>query len=344
MTPLGKALREKYRTPHAAMRALGLDATLLKDDKEQVTMPNIVLTRKAAVVYGALAGYLAPKMAKDTKIDLSPILASIDKANFKEQRPVIAAALRAVATPKLKSGAVIGDDLEATLLALDAAEPEEEEKKAKKEGEDESEEERKKREADDKRAKDKRAADRKARDEEVKGFLKEKMKAEDYKAACDMIDKRARDEGEGESESEEEKRKREKKEGEDRKSAMDAALAGMVSKTAMDAAIAKASAEATAKALSTAAAIRVAEENVRPIVGKIVVACDSAEAVYRTACQMKGIDITGKHPDAFWPILEAKFQAPQNLGGGGKTIAQDSASVADFAKRFPNAARIRASA
>ena len=44
------------------------------------------LSRKATLAHGALAVYLAPKMAADQAIDLTPVLKGINEANFAEKR------------------------------------------------------------------------------------------------------------------------------------------------------------------------------------------------------------------------------------------------------------------
>ena len=86
----------------------------------------------------------------------------------------------------------------------------------------------------------------------------------------------------------------------------------MVSKKAMDAAIAAAVAgtekKATQAALKLANDIAIARETVEDYVGKLspTVAFDSAEQVYEKALAMKGVKTEGIHPSAFKAVLEAQ--------------------------------------
>lgn len=90
----------------------------------------------------------------------------------------------------------------------------------------------------------------------------------------------------------------------------------------------------------SAADTREAERFVRPWIGDLAMAHDSAEAVYRTALTALGKDVTGIHPTALRAVLEAQPQS--NSRPQQRVIASDSAdAVADFAKRFPGAARIK---
>lgn len=112
-----------------------------------------------------------------------------------------------------------------------------------------------------------------------------------------------------------------------------------VTKAAMDAAISDARASARAETVAHMNAIREAERAVRPYVGEIAVAMDSAEAVYRFALDKAGVDHKGLHPTALKPVLLA-----QPVPGSVKpktTMAHDAAAAKSFAERFPGADRIR---
>jgi len=106
----------------------------------------------------------------------------------------------------------------------------------------------------------------------------------------------------------------------------------MQTKPAMDAAIA----EAVAKVQKTNLEIREAERAVRPYVGELAIACDSAEDVYKNALHALGIKTEGVHASAFKTILEM-----QPLPGSNKQarIAADGIVTAEgeFAKMFPDA-------
>lgn len=117
-----------------------------------------------------------------------------------------------------------------------------------------------------------------------------------------------------------------------------------VTKTAMDAAIAaavkSATKTATAAAIKTQQDIRDAERAVRPYVGDLAMAHDSADAVYRTALTSLGVDIDGVHPSAFPAILKLQPK-PGDAPPARKPIAQDAASSKAFEERFPHANRLK---
>jgi len=84
-----------------------------------------------------------------------------------------------------------------------------------------------------------------------------------------------------------------------------------------------------------------AREFVRPIVGNVSLALDSAEAIYRQALTMRGVAVNGIHPDAYRPILEnlAKTNTSQ-----ARELALDTAAARGFNDRFPEVARVRVQA
>jgi hypothetical protein len=107
----------------------------------------------------------------------------------------------------------------------------------------------------------------------------------------------------------------------------------------MDAAIKAATklavAEATKGMHSQLAALRAAERAVRPWVGDIVVAMDSADAVYKFALEKNGVDLKGVHPSAYPTILTylpKPGDAPARPRPTG--MAQD-ATHESVLKRFP---------
>jgi 8-oxo-dGTP pyrophosphatase MutT (NUDIX family) len=110
----------------------------------------------------------------------------------------------------------------------------------------------------------------------------------------------------------------------------------MTDKQAMDAAIA----EALEQDRLRQKAVREAERAVRPYVGDLAMALDSAEEVYQAAFKTLGVDVEGIHPSAYPAILKmqpipGRSQAPK------VELAQDSASVQSFNERFPGASSIR---
>jgi hypothetical protein len=98
-------------------------------------------------------------------------------------------------------------------------------------------------------------------------------------------------------------------------------------------------ADAQSKAIAAMSAIRQAERDVRPYVGEITVALDSAAAVYRLALDAAKVDLTGVHESAF-PALVKMLPLPDK-GARPVLVALDAATADAVTKRFPNAARLK---
>ena len=106
-----------------------------------------------------------------------------------------------------------------------------------------------------------------------------------------------------------------------------------VSKPALDAAINA----AVARERAAMRAVQAAEAEVAPLVGKLAVACDSAEQVYGTALRTLGYDVTGVNEAGLRALVRSHNRpAPAPL-------AQDAVSggAVEFAKMFPDVSRIR---
>jgi 8-oxo-dGTP pyrophosphatase MutT (NUDIX family) len=118
----------------------------------------------------------------------------------------------------------------------------------------------------------------------------------------------------------------------------------VVTQTAMDAAISaavkKASADTEARVMQSQRALAEAREFVRPWVGDVSLAHDSAEAVLRATVARLGVKAEGLHVDALRPIIEAQPK-PGDRKAPASPPAMDSATASDFSKRFPHAANIR---
>ncbi|EAS9202246.1 DUF2213 domain-containing protein [Salmonella enterica] len=99
-------------------------------------------------------------------------------------------------------------------------------------------------------------------------------------------------------------------------------------------ALAPATDQATKRAAENFRAVRVAETEVRPLIGDVV-AMDCAEEVYRTALEQTGIDIQGIHPSAYRSMV--KFAVEQKQTAKGPRVAMDQASASTFAADFPGA-------
>lgn len=148
------------------------------------------------------------------------------------------------------------------------------------------------------------------------------------------------------AETEEEKKDRLAKRAAD-KAAKDAELdKDKITKPAMDAAIASAVGKAVKDAeTATVARMRAladAERFVRPWVGDLVIAQDTAAEVYKLALETLQVDIAGVDPSAFKAILSVHPKPGESRGnGGGRQMATDmSSEEAKFRTTYPSAAKL----
>lgn len=113
-----------------------------------------------------------------------------------------------------------------------------------------------------------------------------------------------------------------------------------VDKTAMDAAIAAASA-ATREQMR---AVRNAELDVQPVLGNLAVAMDSAPAVYKLALDHMKVDLTGVDEAAYQAVFKAVRGQAATVAPAVKPsqVALDAAlgGSKSFGSLFPNAAKI----
>lgn len=114
-----------------------------------------------------------------------------------------------------------------------------------------------------------------------------------------------------------------------------------IDKPAMDAAIDKARKETLAEATKTAREIREAERAVRPYVGEVTQAFDSASDVYKSTLEALKVDIKDVDPSAYSAMLKL-VPVPGTKTPVTISLGMDAASSADFDKRFPTASRIGA--
>jgi hypothetical protein len=318
-TPYDGVMRSIYGNHVALVVAGRAGPDVVVGDSQPLEIQNMSkkqpLSRKAALAKGALLA-LKPKLAADAKLELNPILAGITAANWKEKKAGIAEAIK----PKLAKDA----DLESVMQLLDSLD-----------GGDEDD-------LDvglDDEPTEMPAVDASPIDD-ICSMLKGKVSDEDMSAIESKLRglKLAGDE-------EEETPPAEKKPAMDNPPPTPGTNApggepakkdDSVSKPAMDAAIntaVKAAEAATIKRLND---IADAKEVAHAYVGKLSVAFDSAESVYRTALETLGVKVEGIHPSAFRAVLEAQPKP----GAALPRIAQDSAIPVDFASAFPNAGRL----
>lgn len=316
------------------------DSAIQPQPTEIEPMTATTLPRSVQVAAIALDTYLRPKLVKDVKIDLSKLLIGKTGKSWATSKPQIKLGLDAAVKDKLAKDADISDVIE-MLDRLDDVVDEEEEPTprgsdatgelsedeeaqyqalakrrpsgaANAEAEDEEDdEEKKKKEAED--------AEEDDEDEEKKKKAEwVKDKAAKDKAAKDKAakDKAAKD-----------------------KQAKDGA---MITKAAMDAALAEQATKTEAATIARLAAIRVAEDEVRPWVGPIAIPQKSVEDVYRLALDTLNVDVKGLHPDALRPILMAQRKPgdEEPRRPAPARVAMDSAANDEFSKMFPNALKI----
>lgn len=249
---------------------------------------------------------------------------SITKAKITPSAASIATLRKLAADAKLEDVHGFLDSLDKDEPAKDEETPEEKEKREAAEREaakmeaakdEETPEEKEKREAAEKEA----ARLEAAKDAEpLKAFLKDKISEDDMKALDALMN------GEQPTPVKDAEPEKEKS----------------VTQDELSKAVKDAVKVATDSATKTQKAIREAENFVRPWVGNIAMAHDSAEAVFRTALGALGVKDVGKlHPEALKHVL-----AVQPVPGSKKDIASapamDAAMTDSFNKRFPGAARI----
>lgn len=299
-----------------------------KPNEGTIDMTKIVLTRKAAQVGGAIIAHVAPKLAQDATLDLSPILKDVTAKNLKAKVPEIVAAVTKAA--KLATDQNI-DGLNKVILACDVTKIEEGCDEDPNSGLPMSAAEMKKKDAKDKKAKDKKAKDEGG--EKAKEFLKEKLSAEDMKAYDDMMGEVDGEDEEEDDDDDEKKRAKENSAGKEGGGGEDEEpddKEPKVSKKAMDAAIdvavKTATKNATTAALKTANEISQAREFAADWVGKLGMDAVCATDVYKVALDHLKVDVKDVHPSAFRKILE--LQPKPGSENRQRRLAEDSAANA----------------
>lgn len=296
-------------------------------------MPETKLSPTALLAVGAIDHYLRPRMAADAAIPIIPLFKGVTAANFAERTPGILAGIRRAVRGKMAADADIedlGDVLDRIDELADEGREALGEARAEEEGAGEGAE------GSEGGEHEEEAKDSPELLAQIREFLADKLGPEDLARVDEMIGAEAPavpaagDEGE----TEEEKVKREAEE-RDRRASDKRALDARPTKAAMDAAI-KA---AVAKSQDDMRAVHAALADVRPWVGDIGVAFDSAEDVYREALTGMGVaEAATIHPSALKTLLD---QVPKPGARPVPRLAHDAAASAKgFADRFPNASRV----
>jgi hypothetical protein len=280
-----------------------------------------LLSRKGAVAQGALMVFLRPKLAKDAKIDLGPVLTGLTSKNFKDKKAGLATGVTGLVKGKLAKDANI-EGLVELIDALSDVEPAEDEE--------------------DDVAIDPDDAGMDADPvEAMRGFLKGKMADDDVERACAMMKPKAMDE----DEDDEEKKKKEKEEAGKKtaadKVAKDTEEKDMVKKPVMDAAIKVAEDAATKRAeantMKRLNGIRIAERAVEPLIGKVTTALDSADAIYAAALKASDVKLDGVDASAYPALVDMLVKQKAVTARPNLHLAHDAAVVTDraaFEKQF----------
>ena len=312
------------------------DSTL----EEILNMPakNAVLSRTAVRIQGALSGHLLPKLAADAKLDLTNILAKVTRKSLmaKDGKPKPDAvamivklakdAVEPLLAPEAKAAGGAGpDDVMMKLIEhafeAGAAEAPSLDVPAV---------------ADPAAVEEPGTADpaAPAGKKSLADVLKARgMSDDDISAIEGEMGGGEEDDDGAMDETDEDKKKREEKEAMD-KAAKDANL--KVGKTAMDAAI-KAAVVAERAA---SRAVQEARDFVRPWVGDVAMAHDSALAVYTTSLAALGVDTAGVKDPAALRLVLGQVPKPNARAALATGVAMDAASAKSLAERFPHAAKI----
>jgi hypothetical protein len=298
------------------------------DTMETIKMAKVKMTRTGAAVRSVIALHLAPRLALDAKVDLRTILAKLTAKNFATQKPTIIAGIKTATKGKLAADASI-EDVAGLIDAL--------EKAPIAEGDDEIDVEDMPEET----------MDAEGGESDIHAFLKGKLGEDDYLKACDMLKAGPRGAADEDDEEDDEEKKRKAKEAEEKMAGdVEKAVAektkDMVDKKAMDQAI---SAAVKAERDRVQAAVD-AREEVRPYVGTLKGAFDSAISVYQAALGVLGVEDADKIDSI--PAAKAVLRSHKQPGNGNPPprppIATDAAVAKSLAARFPHAASIKVSA
>lgn len=285
----------------------GPDIVVGDAEPEFSSMPKAALkSRKAILVYGGLTSALLPLLAADAAIDLRPVVADVTAKGFKGQRPALKLAVAKLVAGKLAQDADLDSVLDKVLDRLDstdaANEGDAEEDDALQPAVDDGEE--------DPVAK-------------LLAYCKGKMGEDDFAELAKLAG------GEGmDSPSDGEGGDGPGVPGANPKPVSDPASRSQ----AMDAAFE----QRIMRRVTDAAAARVLVE---PVVGKVSLALDSADAIYDFALEHLGIDAKGVNTVGKRALLENRAKPAESR------MAMDHAGAADaeanFRKAFPNASNLR---
>ena len=287
-----------------------------------MTTKPVVLSRKAAMAQGVLAYYLRPRLASDAKINLAAALAGVTGANFKDHKSDLCTAIQNVCKDKLAKDANINDLPKVMDSIEEMPVPEQDAAGMVTEPNAAGHLERQPTIDNNTTMDDPVAA--------VETYLKGKLPEKEIAKICAMLRGNAGDAPPPFKEEPKISAQDAEKEKEEH-----------VDKEAMDAAIKKVAKDTETATIARLNAIRDAEEAVRPYVGKLAVACDSAVKVYQTALTAMGVPEIDKVNDivALRAVLASK-PVPGARKQDENSLALDASVINSYETAFPGAARI----
>lgn len=291
-------------------------------------MTKPVLSRKALLVAGGLAHYLRPMLAEDAAIDLPSMLKGVTGKNYKDELPKVAKAITVALDGKLAKDASLAD-IGKVMDEMSAVPVEEGVDADPSTGLPMNAEEMKK------KTMDATGADPCAA---IVQLLTGKVAPEIIEQVCAAIKggTAAAVPPPAADEEDEEEKKRKEKEG-----AMDKRLEGMVTKDEAAKLVKGAEDSAIKKVTERLNGIAEARAFVRPWVGELAIACDSATDVFNGALKVLGKDELAK--DVTDVNALRAIVASQAVPGARKSetpMAADAAIAKTYAERFPEAAHI----
>lgn len=324
MSPLRDAMRSRFKTPKDALKAMGLDESLLQENDTMKT------TRLAITSLGIIAAATAPMLAMDASLPVD-LFSGLTTKNFTKSKSTLLEGIGKALDGKLRAGMALDASLESLAKLLDVV--------GEGAGVDEEAPEEAVKKMDDIASVEPSAPTPTTYDAEpLKKFLTEKgMGEDDIGTVMGMLPQSQAQDSDEDDEEAKKKKEAEALAAKEKKPAEDS-----VSKTAMDEALKTQRNEI----IATERGIRVALAEVKPWVGELPVslAFDSAEGVYRHTLKAMGhAKHATLHSDALLDVLKS-YPKPGDRPAAKSTtarLAMDESAVSKAAKFAPGIDRIK---
>jgi hypothetical protein len=319
------------------------------DRKMEPEMPKkkVVLSRKAALVKGAVYAFAKPLLAKDAKLDITPLVANITAKNYLTEKPKLLIALDAAIKPLLAQDASAAG----FAVLLDALDPGADMDPDMSDDDMVPDAEPPPGGPDQPATKDPKAADPVAPPaadpmDAVMEFLGTKLNPEDLAQVSQMMKPKAApamddDMDMGMDNGTDGKLYKEKVTMPGPKNvAMDTAIKEAVNK-AVAAAISENTSKVTNDVRSQMREIAEAREAAIPHIGKVNIAMDSAAEIYGAVLKHYDIDPTDLPVAAMKRMVAIQKIPVTRLGDPAPRMALDAAASKSLSERFPDFNRLR---